>query len=91
MRFDNDAGIVSDFVSKGTNGKLKVDRAYFGYRLVDHDQHTSDIEFGRRGMSTIFDSKLQFGSNFDGVNFKDSYALEKVGICIYPVRGFHHR
>ncbi|MBS0615939.1 MAG: hypothetical protein JSR58_05250 [Verrucomicrobia bacterium] len=88
MRFDNDAGVVTDHVSKGTFGKIKVDRAYFGYRFVDHDQHTADAEIGRRGMSYIFDSKLQFASNFDGVNVKDSYAFETVGDFYYQLGAF---
>ncbi len=88
MRFDNDAGIVADYISKGTFNKLKVDRAYFGYRFLDHDQHTTDVEMGRRGMSNIFDSKLQFGSNFDGVNIKDSYAFESAGDFYYQLGAF---
>lgn len=88
IRFDNDAGIISDFISKGTNNKLKVDRAYFGYRFVDHDQHTADVEIGRRSMSSIFTSKLQFGSNFDGITVKDAYAFESVGDFYYQLGAF---
>ncbi len=88
IRFDNDAGINQEFFGSGTNNKLKIDKAYFGYRLIDRDRHTADIEVGRRGMFLLFDSKIQFGSNFDGINFKDSYAIEKVGDVYYQLGAF---
>ena len=88
LRFDNDAGIIQDFFGSGTNNKLKVDKAYFGYRLIDRDRHTMDIEVGRRGMFLLFDSKLQFGSNFDGVSLKDSYAIDGVGDVYYQLGAF---
>ncbi len=88
IKFDNDAGLIHDHFGGGTNTKIKVDKAYFGYRVIDGDRHTADIEVGRRGMFLIFDSKLQFGSNFDGVNFKDSYAVEKVGDLYYQLGAF---
>lgn len=89
IKFDNDAGIISDIFGSGTNNKLKVDRAYFGYRVLDHDRHTMEVELGRRSsINTIFDSKLQFTSLFDGVNFKDTYALEKVGDVYYQLGAF---
>jgi hypothetical protein len=88
IRFDNDAGIQQEYFGSGTNNRLKIDKAYFGYRLIDRDRHTTDIEVGRRGMFALFDSKLQFGSNFDGVNVKDSYALEKVGDLYYQLGAF---
>ena len=88
MRFDNDAGVVTKHVSKGMFNKIKVDRAYFGYRFYDGDRHTADVEIGRRGMSYVFDSKVQFGSNFDGVNLKDAYAFETVGDFYYQLGAF---
>lgn len=88
IKFDNDAGIVNEQFGSGTNSKIKVDKAYFGYRVIDRDRHTADIEVGRRGMLLIFDSKLQYGSNFDGVSFKDSYAIDKVGDLYYQLGAF---
>lgn len=88
MRFDNDAGIVNDFFGSGTNNKIKVDRAYFGVRIYDHDRHTMDVEVGRRPMFYPFDSRLEFGSNFDGVTLKDSYAFDKVGDFYYQLGAF---
>ena len=88
LRFDNDAGLFGD-VGSGTSNKLKVERAYWGYRLVDGERHTTDIDVGRRGpMVGFFDSKLQFISNFDGVLFKDSYAVDNVGDLYYEIGVF---
>ncbi len=89
IRFDNDAGIFNDNFGSGKSDKLKVDRAYWGYRLLDGDRHTMDLEVGRRGaMVGIFDSRLQFVSNFDGVNFKDNYAVDNVGDLYYQLGVF---
>jgi hypothetical protein len=88
IKFDNDAGTFTEHYGSGTNNKIRVDKAYFGYRVIDKDRHTADIEVGRRGMLLVFDSKLQFASNFDGANFKDSYAIDKVGDLYYQLGAF---
>jgi hypothetical protein len=89
LRFDNDAGLLNDDVGSGRSDKIKLERAYWGYRLLDGDRHTMDIDIGRRGpMVGIFDSKLQFLSNFDGVAFKDSYAVDGVGDLYYQLGAF---
>lgn len=89
IKFDNDAGIVSDDFGSGKNNKIKVDRAFFGYRVLDQDRHTMEVELGRRpAINNIFESKIEFGSTFDGINFKDSYALEKVGDVYYQLGMF---
>lgn len=88
MRFDNDAGTVNELVGSGKNSNVKVDRAYFGYRIFDGNQHTMDVEMGRRPMSNVFDSKLEFGSNLDGIVFKDAYALEGIGDFSYQLAAF---
>jgi hypothetical protein len=88
IKFDNDAGTFTEHFGSGTNNKIKVEKAYFGYRVIDKDRHTADIEVGRRPLFLVFDSKLQFLSNFDGVNFKDSYAVDKVGDLYYQLGAF---
>jgi hypothetical protein len=94
LRFDNNAGITSAGIGSGETTKLKVDRAYYGYRVIDFDRHTADVELGRRLILNVFESKMQFGSNFDGFNFKDQYAVEDVGDLYYTVGAFlindHH-
>jgi len=74
LEFDNDAGVFS-----GTLNKVALERAYFGIRTFEGDSYTIDLEFGRRYMLTIFDSKVQFGSFFDGILFRYDHAFEKVG------------
>ncbi len=89
IRFDNDGSLFNDFLGSGSYNKLVVDRAYWGYRLIDRDQHTSDIEVGRREyIAVLFDSRIQFASNFDGVSFKDNYSIEKLGNLYYQLASF---
>lgn len=85
IRFDNDAGITDKPIGDGTRDKLKVDRAYFGVNLIDDDRHTMMVQVGRNVMQYVFDSKLEFGSNFDGVEFKDSYTFDYMGDLYYKI------
>ena len=74
LEFDNDAGIFS-----GTLNKLKLERAYWGVRPIDADTWTFTIELGRRRMSTIADSKLEFNNFFDGAWFRYDQGLDTIG------------
>jgi len=71
LEFDNDAGIFN-----GTLNRIKLERAYYGVRVVDQDTYTMDIELGRRRLGTIFDSKIEFDSFFDGILFKYDQGFE---------------
>lgn len=73
LKFDNDAGIFF-----GTTNGINLERAYFGTRVVDSDLYSMDFEVGRRRMTTVFDSKIEFGSFFDGILFKYDHALENI-------------
>lgn len=74
LEFDNDAGIVS-----GSLGKIKLERAYWGVRVVDADTFTMDVEMGRRRMSSMVDSKLEFNSFFDGFWYKYDQGFDPIG------------
>ncbi len=74
LEFDNDAGVFS-----GTLHKLKLERAYWGVRAINGDTFTFDIELGRRRMSSILDSKLEFNSFFDGAWLKYDQGLDAIG------------
>jgi hypothetical protein len=74
LEFDNDAGIDS-----GTFDKLKLERAYWGVRIIDGDTYSFDAELGRRRMSTIVDSKVEFNSFFDGIWFKYDQGYDPIG------------
>jgi hypothetical protein len=85
LRFDDNAGITNKKIGSGETNNIKLDRAYFGYRIFDGNQHTMDIEMGRRSLSSVFDSKLEFNSNFDGALFKDNYVFDHVGDFYYQL------
>lgn len=74
IEFDNDAGIFN-----GSLDHLALEKAYWGVRLVDNDLWSFDIEAGRRKMSTVFDSKVQFGSFFDGLLFRYDQSIQSIG------------
>lgn len=74
IEYDDDMGVFS-----GTLNHISLERCYWGVRPIMCDNYTFDIEVGRRSMSTIFDSKVQFASFFDGVLFRYDQAFEKVG------------
>jgi hypothetical protein len=74
LEFDNNAGINS-----GSYNRIKLEKAYFGCRMVDADTFTSDIEIGRRKLSNIVDSKIEFCCFFDGIWFKYDHGFEKFG------------
>lgn len=74
LEFDNNAGVFS-----GTLNKLKLERAYWGVRALDRGTFTLDIELGRRRLSSIVDSKLEFNSFFDGLWVKYDQGLDAIG------------
>lgn len=74
LEFDNDAGIIS-----GTLDKLKLERAYWGVRALEGDTYNFDVEAGRRRMSTIVDSKIEFDGFFDGLWFRYDQSYDAIG------------
>lgn len=74
VEFDNVMGTRS-----GTASNVKLEKAYLGGRLIAMDTFTWDAEIGRRYLGNAFDSKLQFGSLFDGGLFRFSKAFEDIG------------
>lgn len=74
LEFDNDAGVFS-----GTLNKLKLERAIWGVRVIDGDTYYFDAELGRRRLSMMLDSKLEFNSFFDGVWFRYDQGLDSIG------------
>jgi len=73
LRFDNNMGIRS-----GTVDSIRLERGYFGGRVVNGDTFTFDIELGRRYLFNIFESNLEFANLYDGVLFKFSKAFESI-------------
>ena len=74
LEFDNDAGIIS-----GSYDKLKLERAYWGVRAIEGETYTFDIEMGRRRMSSMVDSKLEFNNFYDGLWFRYDQGYDPIG------------
>lgn len=74
IEFDNDMGTVS-----GSVNHLALERAYLGGRLIPGETFIFDAELGRRNFNSVFDSKIEFASIFDGLLFKFNKSFEKIG------------
>lgn len=74
LEYDNDMGQRS-----GTMNKIRLEKAYLGGRLVAGDTFTLDSEIGRRNLSNVYDSKIEFGAVFDGGLFRLSKAFPEIG------------
>lgn len=83
LEFDNDMGLES-----GTTHKIALEKAYFGGRLVDGDTFNFDGEMGRRNLSDVFDSKIEFSSIFDGGLLKFNKAFESIGSYYFNLGAF---
>jgi hypothetical protein len=80
LEFDNDMGQRS-----GTVSNIRLEKAYLGGRIVAGDTLTFDAELGRRYLFNVFDSKVEFGSLFDGVLFRLNKAWPSVGDYFFNV------
>ena len=74
LEFDNDMGTRS-----GTVNKIRLEKAYLGGRFIAGDTFTWDGEIGRRYFLNVYDSKVEFGSFFDGTMFRLSKAFHSIG------------
>lgn len=74
LEFDNDMGTRS-----ATMNHLRLEKAYLGGRFIAGDTFTWDGEIGRRYFSNVYDSKIEFGSFFDGALFRLSKAFPSIG------------
>ncbi len=74
LEFDNDMGI-----SSGKTDKIRLEKAYAGGRIIAGDTFTWDAELGRRSLGNVYDSKVEFGSLFDGFLLRFSKAFEEIG------------
>jgi hypothetical protein len=74
VEFDNDMGIRS-----GTLNKIRLEKGYFGGRVLQGDTYSLDLELGRRSLFNVFDSRIQFASLFDGGLVRFSKVTTGVG------------
>ncbi len=74
LRFGNSMGIES-----GTNNKLNLERAFIGFRIVDTEKFTVDMEPGRRKLVYTFDSRMEFNAIMDGLLIKYDQSSDRMG------------
>jgi len=74
LAFDNTMGIVG-----GTTSNISLDRAFLGFRALEGDNSTFDVEAGRRRIGYTFDSKIEFGARMDGILAKYDQSSDRVG------------
>lgn len=73
----------------GRCNSICLKKAYFGYNLFKCGDHNWDIEVGRRRLNNVFDSKVQFCSQFDGITFKyDHKNSDYYRRCYFNIAGF---
>jgi hypothetical protein len=75
IEFDEDMGQRS-----GTLNKVRLEKGYLGGRIVPGDTLTIDAEIGRRYLYNVFESKVEFGSLFDGALFRFNKTWPSVGL-----------
>ncbi len=80
IEFANDAGISQNsktcevdpegLYGSGCSKAVCLRKAYMGYNVYADGCSRFDVELGRRPLYTIFDSRVQFQSNMDGLVLK---------------------
>lgn len=74
LKFSNNAGVIS-----GTNNKLNLERAFLGFRIIDAEKFTIDMEPGRRKLNYTFDSRIEFNAIMDGLLIKYDQSSDRLG------------
>lgn len=67
LEFDNNSGIPKRYCGSGICHDICLFAAYFGYSICETGCSQLDIEFGRRPLYDVYDSRVQFNSRFDGI------------------------
>jgi hypothetical protein len=73
------AGDPNGCHGSGNCSNLCLRKAYFGWNVFEECNSRLDIEIGRRNLYDVFDSRVQFGSRFDGLLLRYSNCFECVG------------
>ncbi len=72
-QFKNTAGLIN-----GTANDFSLARAYFGYHFTTHGPFVCDLTVGRRTLTRIYNSQIQFSSKGDGATLITSYMLDNI-------------
>lgn len=72
----------------GCCDNLCLRKAYLGYNICADGCSRFDIELGRRPLYSVFDSRMQFQSRFDGILLKYNRGIECWGDFYWYLGGF---
>jgi hypothetical protein len=70
---------VVDGTDGGSATKVELDRAFIGYDIYECGKEDFYIELGRSKLDYMFESRVQFGSLFDGIHLYYTKPLGKIG------------
>ena len=69
---------ISDVSSKKKHTDIDMERLLFGYTVLDQSPYSAFLEIGREKLDSLFDSKVQYVSYFNG--FHESFSLGNLTI-----------
>lgn len=67
---------------------IELIKAFMGYSLLDKEKHKLTFEIGRRQLFDIFDSKIQFNNQFDGIVLTYWRSNDRWGVFKAQAAGF---
>lgn len=81
LQFRNTMGIISN-----TSNNISLRKAWIGYSFWKSKCSEFYVELGRKGLSSIFESRIQFDATFDGIlfTFENESCLGKLKIDAGP-------
>ena len=63
----------------GTATKVEMERAFIGYDIFEEGKEDFYIEIGRSNLDFIFESRIEFGSVFDGLHIFYTRCIPEIG------------
>lgn len=63
----------------GTATKVELERAFIGYDIYEQGKEDFYIEIGRSNLDFIFESRIEFGSVFDGIHIFYTRPIPEIG------------
>lgn len=71
-----------DGIDGGSATKTEIDRAFIGYDVYEKGPLDFYVEIGRSHLDYIFDSRVEFGSVFDGIHLYYTNKWNRVGTFV---------
>jgi hypothetical protein len=63
----------------GTATRIEMERAFIGYDIYEQGKEDFYIEVGRSNLDFIFESRIEFGSVFDGIHLFYTRCIPEIG------------